>query len=127
MTRGAIAAAQKLAPEIAAASEQIEAEREIPPGLAGRMAEAGLFRLLMPEEVGWRGFLHAAEANCLFSHRLPPRLITQAIQLSLAVYSNEFTTASRQASSILWKITIYQEYGHWLFRMSFEGRVIIHL
>ena len=41
-----------LAPEIAAASNRIEAERELPGDLVRRLIEAGLFRMLQPRSVG---------------------------------------------------------------------------
>ena len=47
-----VEAARQLAPQIRAASEQIEVERRLPSELAEAMAEAGLFTLLTPAEYG---------------------------------------------------------------------------
>ena len=47
-----ITAAKSIAPEIAANRERIEAERQLPPGLAAKMAEKQLFGLYVPKELG---------------------------------------------------------------------------
>ncbi len=47
-----VAAARELAPRIRAASDTIEAERQLPPDLADAMAEALLFTLLTPKAYG---------------------------------------------------------------------------
>ena len=47
-----IAAAKSIAPEIVANRDQIEAERQLPPDLAAKMAEKGLFGLYVPRELG---------------------------------------------------------------------------
>jgi alkylation response protein AidB-like acyl-CoA dehydrogenase len=44
--------ARALAPEIAAASDEVEARRELPPALVARLIEQGLFRLLRPRAFG---------------------------------------------------------------------------
>jgi alkylation response protein AidB-like acyl-CoA dehydrogenase len=41
-------AACQLAPQIRAASDQIDAARELPEDLVGAIADAGLFRMLVP-------------------------------------------------------------------------------
>jgi alkylation response protein AidB-like acyl-CoA dehydrogenase len=47
-----LAAAQALEPLVAAASDQIEADRRIPPTLARAMMEAGIFRMAAPRAYG---------------------------------------------------------------------------
>ncbi|MFL5352459.1 acyl-CoA dehydrogenase family protein [Archangium sp.] len=55
-----LAAARHLAPKVSARSEEIEAARRLPADLARELAEAGLFRLVVPETYG--GFeLHPAQ------------------------------------------------------------------
>lgn len=44
--------ARALAPEIAAASDRIEAERELPHDIVRKLIEAGLFRMLQPRSIG---------------------------------------------------------------------------
>ena len=44
--------AQALAPEIQAAADQIDRDREIPATVIARMKDVGLFRLLVPKELG---------------------------------------------------------------------------
>ncbi|MDX1433555.1 MAG: acyl-CoA dehydrogenase family protein, partial [Gammaproteobacteria bacterium] len=44
--------ARELAPEIAAAAAETEAGGELPHELAARIADAGLFRLLVPRSLG---------------------------------------------------------------------------
>lgn len=44
--------AEELAPVLRAQSEAIERERRLPGALAGRLAEAGLFRMLAPDALG---------------------------------------------------------------------------
>src|SRR5919202_919503 len=48
----AIAAARELVPRIAAAGDRIERERRLPPDLVRAIAEAGIFRMLVPRSVG---------------------------------------------------------------------------
>lgn len=48
----ALAAAQQLAPAIAARAEEIEAARRLPADLAQQMAAAGLFRMIVPHAYG---------------------------------------------------------------------------
>ncbi|MGH2371180.1 MAG: acyl-CoA dehydrogenase family protein, partial [Chloroflexota bacterium] len=45
-------AARALAPRIAAAGDQIEAERRLPEPLVGALVEAGLFKMLLPRSLG---------------------------------------------------------------------------
>lgn len=45
-------AAHELAPRIRAAQDQIDAQRELPPALAAQIADAGLFRMLVPRSIG---------------------------------------------------------------------------
>ncbi len=45
-------AARELAPRVAAASDSIDSEREIPSDLAAEMADKGFFRLLLPRSLG---------------------------------------------------------------------------
>lgn len=47
-----LAAAQALAPRIAAVADRIEQERRLPPDFVAVLAEAGLFRLLVPRSLG---------------------------------------------------------------------------
>ena len=47
-----IASAKKIAPEIVANRDKIEAERQLPPDLAAKMAEKQLFGLYVPRELG---------------------------------------------------------------------------
>ncbi|MEW6273014.1 MAG: acyl-CoA dehydrogenase family protein [Thermodesulfobacteriota bacterium] len=47
-----LAAARSLAGAIAAAADGIESARRVPPALAGELARAGLFRMLVPRELG---------------------------------------------------------------------------
>lgn len=47
-----LAAARAIAPKIAARSDEIEAARRLPPDVAALMAEAGLFRIILPKSVG---------------------------------------------------------------------------
>ncbi|MCP5154290.1 MAG: acyl-CoA dehydrogenase family protein [Ectothiorhodospiraceae bacterium] len=47
-----LAVARSLGPEIAAAADRTDAECEIPPPLAARLADAGLFRMLVPRRLG---------------------------------------------------------------------------
>jgi indole-3-acetate monooxygenase len=47
-----LAAARKFAPVLAARSEEIESARRLPADLARALAEAGLFRMLIPEAYG---------------------------------------------------------------------------
>src|SRR5712692_4044634 len=44
--------ARALAPQIAAASDEIERERRLPPWLVAAMVDAGLFRMLVPASLG---------------------------------------------------------------------------
>jgi len=45
-------AARELVPRIAAAGDEIERERRLPAAVVGAMAEAGIFRMLVPRSVG---------------------------------------------------------------------------
>jgi alkylation response protein AidB-like acyl-CoA dehydrogenase len=45
-------AARALAPRIAAAADQADRDRALPPDLVGALADAGLFRLLVPRSLG---------------------------------------------------------------------------
>jgi alkylation response protein AidB-like acyl-CoA dehydrogenase len=47
-----LVAARKLAPQLAARSAEIEAARRLPPDVAALMADAGLFRLILPSSIG---------------------------------------------------------------------------
>ncbi len=47
-----LAAARRLAPQVAACAEEIERERRLPEALVGALCEAGLFRMLLPASVG---------------------------------------------------------------------------
>jgi len=47
-----IEATRALAPQIRACAEEIERERRLPPSLVQALAEAGLFRLAVPKELG---------------------------------------------------------------------------
>ncbi|MBM7117201.1 acyl-CoA dehydrogenase family protein [Archangium primigenium] len=47
-----LAEARRLAPRIAARAEEIEAARRLPADLARELAEAGLFRMVLPESLG---------------------------------------------------------------------------
>ena len=47
-----IEAARALATRVAAATDRIDREREIPSGLAGELADKGFFRLLVPRSLG---------------------------------------------------------------------------
>ena len=47
-----IAAAKKIAPEIVENLDRIDADRQLPAELAGKMAEKGLFGLYVPKELG---------------------------------------------------------------------------
>ena len=47
-----LARAATIAPKIAAAADEIDANRALPPGLADEMKAEGLFRLLLPRSVG---------------------------------------------------------------------------
>ncbi|MBM7116629.1 acyl-CoA dehydrogenase family protein [Archangium primigenium] len=47
-----LAAARRLAPELARRSEEIEAARRLPADLSQQLAEAGFFRLVVPEAYG---------------------------------------------------------------------------
>ena len=58
------ARAEAIAPRIAAAADDIDAARELPPALADEMKALGLFRLLLPRSVGgeeadWPAYLDA--------------------------------------------------------------------
>ena len=62
-----LARAESIAPKIAAAADDIDAQRELPPAIADEMKALGLFRLLLPrsvggEEVAWPAFLDAVLA-----------------------------------------------------------------
>ena len=89
-----VAAAQALRPQIAAARDEIEESRRLPPALIAAMDQAGLFRIYVPRSlggpetdpltafraveqlsiadgsVGWCSFI--AGAICLYSGWLPP-------------------------------------------------------
>ncbi len=47
-----LARARALAPEVAAAADEIEARRELPPALVARLVGEGFFRLLLPRAFG---------------------------------------------------------------------------
>ncbi len=47
-----LARAQSIAPKIAAAADEIDERRELPPAIADEMKALGLFRLLVPRSVG---------------------------------------------------------------------------
>lgn len=47
-----LAAARRLAPQVAACAERIERERRLPEALVSALCEAGLFRMLLPASVG---------------------------------------------------------------------------
>jgi alkylation response protein AidB-like acyl-CoA dehydrogenase len=47
-----LAAARALTPRIAAAGEEIDAQRRLPPSLVEAMVDAGLFRMLLPRLAG---------------------------------------------------------------------------
>jgi indole-3-acetate monooxygenase len=47
-----IEATRTLAPQIRSCSEEIERERRLPPSLVRALAEAGLFRLAVPQALG---------------------------------------------------------------------------
>ncbi len=62
-----LARAEAIAPRIAAAADEIDAGRELPPALADEMKALGLFRLLLPRSVGgeqadWPAYLDAVYA-----------------------------------------------------------------
>ena len=62
-----LARAESIAPKIAAAADQIDANRELPPAIADEMKTLGLFRLLLPRSVGgeemdWPDYLDAVRA-----------------------------------------------------------------
>ena len=63
------AAVRGLKPEVAARAREVETARRLPADLAGKMAEAGLFRLYLPRSLG------GAEASLTRSD-LAPRLVT---------------------------------------------------
>ena len=50
-TETPLAAARRLAPQVAACAEEIERERRLPPALVEALCAAGLFRLLLPASV----------------------------------------------------------------------------
>ncbi len=50
--QGVLAEARALAPSLAARAAEIEAARRLPADIARRLAEAGVFRLLVPEALG---------------------------------------------------------------------------
>ncbi len=47
-----LAAARELAPRVAAAADRTDRERELPPEIAGEIADKGFFRLLVPRSLG---------------------------------------------------------------------------
>lgn len=51
-TTGLVAAAHALVPEIRAVADTIEQDRRLPPALVRALAEAGLFRMLVPKALG---------------------------------------------------------------------------
>ena len=61
-----VSRARALAPMIAAAADDIEAGREITPGVVAALHDAGLFRMLVPRSLG--------------GHELTPRIYVQAIE-----------------------------------------------
>lgn len=67
MTYNAIAAAQSLALEVAKRANEIEASRRLPADLAKKIADAGLFRMLLPKS--------------LEGHETSPGDVAQAIEL----------------------------------------------
>ena len=63
----ALARAESIAPKIAQAADEIDAERELPVAIADEMKALGLFRLLLPRSVGgeempWPEYLQAVRA-----------------------------------------------------------------
>ena len=52
MPHDAVAAAMNLAPHIRAVREELEATRRVPPSLVQAIADAGLFRLYLPQALG---------------------------------------------------------------------------
>ena len=50
--------ARELRPRIEAAADRIDADRQLPSDIAGEMAERGLFRLLLPRELGGAELAH---------------------------------------------------------------------
>ena len=50
-----LTAARELAPRIAAASDDIDRERELPDELFAELADKGFFRLLVPRSPRWWG------------------------------------------------------------------------
>ncbi len=60
-----LATARALAPAIAARSDEIEAARRLPPDVAALMAQAGLFRMILPKSLG--------------GHEAPPWTIVETI------------------------------------------------
>ncbi len=53
-----LAAAPSFVERVADAADAIDAERQMPPGLAADMADAGFFRLLLPRELGGAQLAH---------------------------------------------------------------------
>ena len=52
MSGAVLASARELVPRIAAAGDQIERERRLPPDLVAALAGAGIFRMLVPRSIG---------------------------------------------------------------------------
>jgi len=67
MTYNAVAAAQGLSAEVSRRAPEIESVRRLPADLAARMADAGLFRMLLP--------------RALEGHETPPAEVAQAIEV----------------------------------------------
>lgn len=65
MTFNAVEAAQKLAPEVARRANEIEAGRRLPADLARKFAASGLFRMVLPREVGGQGSTPAELAQAV--------------------------------------------------------------
>jgi indole-3-acetate monooxygenase len=69
-THPLLAVAHELAPRVAARSDELEAARRLPPELARELAQAGFFRMFLPEAYGGLE-LHTPHAMVA-----PPRLET---------------------------------------------------
>src|ERR1700722_19166293 len=56
---GYLALVRDLAPDLTAAAQRIDEERELPPAIIDRLVEQGFFRLLLPRSLGGAELLPA--------------------------------------------------------------------